>query len=60
MFLQHVLILQFVNYQSTISITKQTDNMMQPYTTILTGSDIYSPMTRGWKHMGMGLLEVQN
>ena len=40
MFLQ-----QFVNYKSTILISKQTDDMTQPYTTILTDSDVYSPMT---------------
>ena len=41
------------------SISKQTDDMTQPYTTILTGSDVYSPMTWDWKHMGTWLLEIQ-
>ena len=44
--LQHVFISQFVNYQSTISISKQTtDDTTQLYSTILAGSDIYSQMT---------------
>ena len=45
MYLQNVFISQFVNYSPTISISNQTDVMTQPYTTISTGSDIYSPMT---------------
>ena len=61
MFLQHIFISQLVNYSSTLSISKQSDAMTQPYTTILTGSDTYSTITHGWKHiLGTCQLEIQN
>ena len=41
-------------------LVSKSYDMTQPYITILRGSNKYSPMTRGWKHMGTWLLEIHN